>query len=125
MSSIRITITELDSAQGPVPVISVSGFVPPCAEGNASIDSLRPQLESIAGQYRDRPIILDFLEVEYSFGDHFGSLWILPMAKHNCKPTIVAEGATADALKSLIAISIPVTIFPTLIEALSQIESNL
>ena len=101
MSSLRIKLTEIEAATV-VPVVTVFGFVPPCKEGNSFLDGLRPQLEDVAKRYAGGRVVLDFLEVEYSFGDHFGSLWLLPLREQQCQVVIVAEGATAAAFQDLL-----------------------
>jgi len=119
MSSLQIKVTEMEGLTGPVAVVSIQGFVPPCAEGNASIDALRPAIERIASAHPNQRLILDFLDVDYSFGDHFGSLWILPLAKYGCTPIIVADGATAKVLDSFITGNASIRVCSSLREALS------
>ncbi|MCE9596418.1 MAG: hypothetical protein K8S54_00470 [Spirochaetia bacterium] len=117
MSSLRIKVTAAEGAHTIVPVLTVSGFVPPCAEGNAFIDELRPSIEKFAAENDGKAVILDFLDADYSFGDHFASLWIAPLLQHNCKVLIVADSTTSTSIRSLLA-GMPVPIVGTLRDAL-------
>ncbi|MBL8021210.1 MAG: hypothetical protein JNM27_16190 [Leptospirales bacterium] len=117
MSSVKIKVTAMEGAKYPVQVVTVTGFVPACKEGNAAIDSLRPELERIAAAGYGGPVILDLLDADFTFADHFASLWISPLLMKNCKPMVVADQSTATTIKEMLG-GMDIPIVSTLRDAL-------
>lgn len=107
----------MDGASQAVQVVTVTGFVPACKEGNTATDELRPELERIAEAGYGGTVILDLLDADFTFADHFASLWISPLLMKNCKPVLVADQSTAVTVKEMLA-GMDIPIVPTLRDAL-------
>ncbi|MBL8022253.1 MAG: hypothetical protein JNM27_21435 [Leptospirales bacterium] len=110
--------------KGNLLIARVAGIVPSGSEGNQTVAPARDQiLRAIDGDPSLTSLLLDFSRLQYSFGDSVGSLWILPWQRR-LAVVILATGATAAALRSLIALSIPVPLVSEEAEAIRLCEST-
>jgi hypothetical protein len=87
-----------------IPLIKLSGVVPPGTDGNDTIsvcwDQISRSVDILAAP--GRTLVYDFTDLRYSLGDHLGAfLWVLPTLLDGVSIMIATSGKTRGNLESL------------------------
>jgi len=105
-------------------VVSVTGKLLPGSEGNEEVNqiktSLLNQLKSLDSSQVG--LILDFIDLEYVFGDSVAALWVEPITL-GFSTVICTKGETSQNLGKLIQNSLPVTMCESVEDCIRHLKS--
>lgn len=96
---INIKITEVDER---TLMIEIIGELLPGSAGNVEAQKINSTIQCLPEQKTQ--VILNLLDLDYSSGDYFGSIFISLVQRH-FKFSVVAKGKTRESLQNLIQYS--------------------
>lgn len=125
MIAVSVYTPSVSAALQCVLFVKLSGAIPAGSEGNQVVMSACQKVEENLQRLQHEPLcdnrslnlVLNCLNLDYSYGDALASLWLGPLSKGvNC--VIIAAGATKTSIASLVAISVNVAIAENEVDAL-------
>ena len=81
-------------------IISIKGELSPGSDGNNEAKKMKQAVENLPKE--KTRIILNLLDLIYTFGDYFNGFLFIPLYKRQIKFNVVAHGETSEALNHLI-----------------------
>jgi hypothetical protein len=125
-----VYIASLEAADQSVPVVQISGTVPPGSEGNEVMGQCFADISEgidLASDYVD-VLVYDLTDLRYEFGDSLAAyLWILPALLDGVCIMVAATGETRANLESLsefVGTWLPLAFFDSVSLIKSEIDSR-
>jgi hypothetical protein len=94
---ITISIKDVDITTA---IIAIKGELLPGSAGNIEAEKMKHTVESLPKE--KTRLVLNLLDLTYTFGDYFNGFVFLPLFKRQIKFNIVAKGETKEALNRLV-----------------------
>ncbi len=101
---LAVDITTLAAGDQGIPVVQISGTVPPGSDGNNVMEKCFANISERIdlGSADVDVLVYDLTDLRYDFGDHLGAfLWILPALLDGVRIMVAATGETRANLESL------------------------
>ena len=99
-----INCSILKLKESPVPVVAFDGQIAPGSDGNEEVaiafSAMSNELDLLASPTRQ--VIYDFVNCEYTFGDHLGGFfWVLPALLDGVAIVVAAQETNQSKLRDL------------------------